>query len=284
MMMHELDQRIDDSSIDGLCKRVSLVDGVPLLIFGQLSNLKEVQRCLQIITVIKFEGELAVKQHQDFKSFNKDPLELWKIVQRIHKAYISSANKSTKKVSMKDAQRSQTSEIEYRRARTRAVAKTDQSGKLREECRSGVTTLCDSDARKSSRAKKKSKLRSHTSANNTNNDRSKSRPGRDSKNAEPGEPKILTNNCSRSSRDSGEPKVLKLEDRVCYRCGERGHLRASCAVSSEKSADDSAVGANTNSYRRASEDTQRSGHPSKSENDHDDDNRTRANSDVRGPF
>ena len=237
--MSESGQRIDGSSIERLYERVSLVDGVPLLIFGQLSNLKEVQRCLQIITVIKLgaeldffdcmkyrepegsaynkkryssnkyilyymilgilsvKGEMAVKRHQDFKSVNKDPLELWKIVKSTH-------------------------------------------------------------------------------------NRSKSRPGRDSKSAEPGELQILTNNCSRSSRDSGEPMVLKLEDRVCYQCGERGHLRASCIVSSEKSADDSAVGANINSYRRASEDTQRSGHPSKSENDHNDDNRTRANSDVRG--
>ena len=57
-MIRELDQNIDYSSTDRLYERVSLVDGVPLLTFGQPNNLKEVKRCLQIVIVIKFDAKL----------------------------------------------------------------------------------------------------------------------------------------------------------------------------------------------------------------------------------
>ena len=39
-------------------KRVSLTDGVPMLEFGPDANLREVERCLQILVVVKFGTKL----------------------------------------------------------------------------------------------------------------------------------------------------------------------------------------------------------------------------------
>jgi hypothetical protein len=62
-------------------KRVSLTEGVPMLEFGPDANLREVERCLQILVVVKFGTRLDIFEKMEYpkSSMPKYSKERYKI-------------------------------------------------------------------------------------------------------------------------------------------------------------------------------------------------------------